>query len=564
MAAAVLTTPLRSDLRARAAYAEGAGIYRILPGAVATPVTTDELIRVLGWAREQGMPVIPRGAGSAMGGGNVGDGLVIDLCRLGERRVTVDPRSGLARAAAGATGAMVNAAAARHRLRLATNPSSLPFATSAGLVSTNAAGARSYRSGSVRRWVHGLDLVTADGERLELRRGQPPSGAVAAVRRFEPTARKIRAAAHVVRLRFPETRKNASGYALDAWLASGDLLDLFIGAEGTLGLVTEVHWNLEPVPEARGGLRVAVLDDGELMYALGVLRALKPSSIELLDRTFLRFVAGELSDATAHLALRAGALLLVEFEGLPEQVHEGLRAARGRLAPHVYEVTAGYGEAAIEALWAIRHAASPILAGLGLERRSLQVIEDGCVPVEILPRYLAALRTIPERHGVEAVIFGHAGDGHLHVNLLPDTTRRGWEETVRTIYDEVSAVQLALGGTPTGEHGDGRLRAGLVERLYGREIVEMFRAVKHAFDPGLLLNPGIILPEPREPRGEPPVVGPESREEHPVSRLKVGAAAAELPADIAAALREIEQRGNWNTDRMEIADRQTVRPSNRQ
>jgi hypothetical protein len=172
------------------------------------------------------------------------------------------------------------------------------------------------------------------------------------------------------------------------------------------------------------------------------------------------------------------------------------------------------------------------------------------VPVEQLPRYLAALRAIPDRHGVEAVVFGHAGDGHLHVNLLPDTTEPGWETAVRAIYDEVSAVQLALGGTPTGEHGDGRLRAGLVERLYGSDIVELFRAVKQAFDPDGLLNPGVILPPAR-------VGYREGRAASPISRLKVGESAAELPADIALALREIERSGAWSTDRLTLADRPT-------
>ena len=547
MAAVGVTAPVRADIRARAAYAEGAGIYRILPSAVACPSRVEEVIRLLEWARESGMPVIPRGAGSSMSGGNVGEGLVLDLSAVGDRRVTVDAANRVAHAAAGATGAAVNSAARRHGLRLGPNPSSLAFATSGGLVSTNASGARSFQSGSVRRWVAGLDLITADGEQLVLDRGRVADQTVAAVRRFEQLAgRRIRVASRLVRERFPGTRKNSSGYGLDAWLASGDLADLAIGAEGTLGLVTAVRWKLEPVPAARGGLRVAVLDDAELMYALGVLQGMDPSAIELLDRTFLRFIAGSLSDATGHLALRAGAILLAEFEGAPDFVQARLRAARGRLGPRVYEATASYGESALEALWSIRHAASPILARLGTHRRSLQVIEDGCVPVENLPPYLAALRVIPERHGVEAVVFGHAGDGHLHVNLLPDTTQPGWEATVRAIFDEVSSVQLALGGTPAGEHGDGRLRAGLVERLYGREIVDLFWDVKRAFDPEGLLNPGVIL---------------ESRESPaPISSLKVGPAAVELPADIADALRQIEQSGSWETDRLALADRPSARP----
>lgn len=539
----LVASQVRSDVRARAAYAEGAGIYRILPRAVATPVRVEDLPRLLTWARESGMAIIPRGAGSAMAGGNVGDGLIVDLCGVNDRRITIDPARRVAEAAAGATGGAINRAARRSGLRLAPNPSSLAFATSGGMVSTNAAGSRSFRCGSVRRWVQGLDLMTADGEWLRLDRGHPADTGISAVRRFNAhSASAIRAYAELVRERFPRTRKNSSGYALDAWLESGDLVDLVIGSEGTLGFITGVRWRLEPIPPARGGLRVAVLNDGELMYALDLLRGMGCTAIELLDQTFLRFVAHSLSDASRHLALRAGAIVLAEFEGTPEQVHAALRTARGRLGTHVYEATASYGEAALEALWAIRHAASPLLARLGATRRSLQVIEDGCVPVERLTRYLMALRSIPDRHGVETVVFGHAGDGHLHVNLLPDTTRTGWELTLQTIFDEISAVQLSLNGTPSGEHGDGRLRAALVEQLYGDRILALFEGVKGDFDPDGLLNPGVIL-------------GHLGREPHPVSRLKAGEGAVELPADIVRALEDLERSGSWETERLVLADR---------
>jgi FAD/FMN-containing dehydrogenase len=235
MTGSTLLSPVRDDLRARAAYAEGAGIYRVVPGSVAQPGTVEEVRRLLAWAREKRVPVIPRGAGSGMGGGNVGDGLVLDLTCLDRGRVAVDVHTRVARTAAGATGAAVNAAALPHRLRLPPDPSSLRFATSGGMVSTNASGARSYRVGSVRRWVAGLDILTAEGNLLSLDRGKAAAG-IPEVLRFErDVAPRLRAARASIRSRFPRTRKNSSGYALDAWLDSDDLIDLFVGSEGTLG-----------------------------------------------------------------------------------------------------------------------------------------------------------------------------------------------------------------------------------------------------------------------------------------------------------------------------------------
>jgi len=191
-----------------------------------------------------------------------------------------------------------------------------------------------------------------------------------------------------------------------------------------------------------------------------------------------------------------------------------------------------------ESLWALRHAASPILARLPETRRSMQLVEDGCVPLERLGAYVRLLRDAAARRGIPIVLFGHAGDGHVHANLLPDVTVPGWERALASLYEEVSAGVLALGGTPAGEHGDGRLRAPLVERLYGAEVATLFRELKAAFDPLTILNPGVILP---------------ARGDDPLRHLKVGADAAPIPDDIAAALRTIERTGGYATPRLSLA-----------
>ena len=171
-------------------------------------------------------------------------------------------------------------------------------------------------------------------------------------------------------------------------------------------------------------------------------------------------------------------------------------------------------------LWELRHAASPILAGLPEDRRSLQVIEDACVPLERMGEYIRIVRRVTSARDIAAVIFGHAGDGHVHVNLLPRIGRAGWEQSVAGVLEEVSDAVVRLGGTPSGEHGDGRLRAALLQRVYGEEIVGLFRRLKECFDPLGILAPGVILPS-----GEPAI-----------GRLKVGRQAVTIPDDIAHAL----------------------------
>jgi FAD/FMN-containing dehydrogenase len=149
-----------------------------------------------------------------------------------------------------------------------------------------------------------------------------------------------------------------------------------------------------------------------------------------------------------------------------------------------------------ERFWQVRHAASPLIARMSGSRVSMQFIEDGVVPVDRLADYIRLLRSVLDAHGLPAVIFGHAGDGNLHVNPLVDITRPGWREQVEQVITEVAQGVARLGGTMSGEHGDGRLRAPLLEIIWGPELVACFRAVKQAFDPHGILNPGVILPLP--------------------------------------------------------------------
>jgi len=542
--------PFRTDERARAAYAEAAGIYRIIPRAVALPADLDDLVALIHWAARERVPVVPRGAGSAMGGGNVGNGVVVDLTRMAGPALEVRPGERRARMRAGATLGELEAATAPHGLRLPPDPSSWRWATAGGVVSTNAAGARSVRYGSVRRWVEALTLVTADGEVTRLSRGvkQPSDTPAAALGRFQrDAAPAIRAAADAIAARFPRTRKSSTGYALDAYLRSGDVLDLIVGAEGTLGFVTEVEWRLDPTPLHRAGLRILLPDYRAIESLVTRLVELGAAAVELLDRTFLDLVAahgGALADTARSPGVEA--VLLVELEAANQDEIRELTASAVTVARvEGLEVDAALSPEGTTRLWQLRHAASPILAGLPPERRSLQVIEDGCVPVTRLGDYIAAIRRAASARGLTAVIFGHAGDGNVHVNLLPELARPGWERDVAALLEEVTEAVIRLGGVPSGEHGDGRLRAGFLERVYGAEIVSLFRDVKTSFDPLGIMNPGIILPS-----GEPPI-----------SRLKAGDGAVSLPTDIARALRDIEQSGGYARSRLEIADQRPAPPS---
>jgi FAD/FMN-containing dehydrogenase len=282
-------------------------------------------------------------------------------------------------------------------------------------------------------------------------------------------------------------------------------------------------------------VRLASLD--RLSDVVSALNRYEPSALELLDRTFLDLIGAGTREGVSG-GFVPEAILLVELERSdPEALRQVLAGASEAIQRWATSIETAYSPPEAERLWAIRHAASPILAGLPEDRRSLQVIEDACVPVDRMGEYIAAVRRLASKRGLSIVMFGHAGDGHIHVNLLPELTREGWQAELAGLLDEVTQLVIGLGGTPSGEHGDGRLRSGTLLPLYGAEIVELFRQVKQAFDPLGIFNPGIILPS-----GEPPI-----------SRLKVGVNAATIPPDLQKALREIEVTADYGRMRLELA-----------
>ncbi|HEX2094974.1 MAG TPA: FAD-binding oxidoreductase [Longimicrobiaceae bacterium] len=481
---------------ARRPFQEASGILRLLPDAVAVPEDAADVAALVRWAAETRTPLVPRGAGTGMPGGNVGRGVSVDLVTRFRGVEAVDPEARLARVLPGTTRVELNAACVPYGLHFPVDPSSGARATLGGIIANNSAGSHSVKYGAAREWVEALELVLADGTPASVARGREPEeprlrSIVGRLRReLLPRCARIEA-------RWPRVRKNSSGYALREFLRSGDAADLLVGSEGTLALITAATVRLAPLPAAVG---LAVLEFTRLEAAGAAVETIlqhDPATCEILDRTFLDLVRSGGEDPGYPLRPGLEALLLVEVErgsaGEVEAALEGLRTALGGLADRMV-VTAD--EAEQERLWQVRHAASPLIAARADGRVSMQFIEDGVVPVSRLPDYVAVLRRTLERHGLPAVIFGHAGDGNLHVNPLVDVTHPGWQREIEEMVFEIAEAVAALGGTMAGEHGDGRLRAPVLETIWGREMVALFRRVKEAFDPRGILNPGVILPLP--------------------------------------------------------------------
>jgi len=485
----------RDDLPARAVYSEASGIERRVPQAVAVPRDADDVVSIVSWARESGIAITPRGSGTSMAGGALGSGVIVDLSALNAIG-PVDVERKKIEAGPGALRDSINAAAEARRLRFPVDPSSGKFATIGGMVSTNAAGAHSLLYGSIRPWVTALDCIFADGSRARLVRGALPPQHVPAIGRFLSQVRsRILDSRKKIDAAHAGVRKDSSGYALRAYAASDELIDLIVGSEGSLAIVVGVELRLIDLPPATSGVLGAFGSLDNAVAAAGKARELGAAACELLDKTFLDIAAAGAAFASTKFAEATEAVLLADLEGESDVAAQSLAEKLAAEFKNVGATSVSIARTATEQneIWELRHAASPILSTLDPNLESMQFIEDGAVPPNRLADYVRGVRAALDARGVRGVIFGHAGDGHVHVNPLIDVSKADWREKVEGLLEDVVTLTSRLSGTLSGEHGDGRLRAPLLDATWPHEEVDLFAAVKKCFDPDGILNPGVKI-----------------------------------------------------------------------
>jgi len=506
-----------TDLETLQTYSSASGPYRIRPRAVAVPRSVSDLQSLVRWAAAESTPMIPRGGATGMPGGNVGDGIIVDLTQGFDAIGPVDAESRRVRVGPGVVAADVNRAARKHGLFLPPVPSSAERCTIGGMAANNAAGARTFKYGSTRDWIAGLEVVLADGRRVELGSmvpGDPTISSEEGPRRdgtgrstdsastgnpvpapFAELRRRLLPRWESLSNEWPAVRKNSSGYALDRFLASGDPVQLMVGSEGTLGLITSVSLKLAPIPEARGLILTRARDSDDLLEIMRLAERIDASACEFFGRRFLELARLERDSRVGEMARDAYSLVMVEVEGTPSAVEEGVAGIQEVVRALDSPCRVALSEEDRDELWEVRHAASPVIARAAEKGRvSMQFIEDSVVPPSRLPEYLSGLEIILERADTDAVVFGHAGDGNVHVNPLVDVEDPAWRERVAEILESVADLVASLGGTLSGEHGDGRIRAPYLSRIWSEEAIRSFRKVKETLDPRNLLNPGVILP----------------------------------------------------------------------
>lgn len=430
--------------------AEWAHVGRPLAAVRAT--STVEVQQVVAACARLGVPVVPRGAGTGLAGGaNAVDGcVVLDLSAM-NRVLEIDVDNMVAVVEPGVINDDLKAAVAAHGLWYPPDPASAAWSTIGGNVATNAGGLCCLKYGVTRDYVLGLEAVVGG-----------------AAGPYGTTVRLGR-----------RTTKGVSGY---------DLAGLFVGSEGTFGVVTEVTLRLRPArtepPRTVVGAFASVVAAGEAVAACTRL-GLTPTALELLDRVCLQAV-----EDWQHLGLRADAeaLLLAQIDtpgsAGQDEADALLAAFRGTGALWAEQST---DEAEAEALFAARRLAYP-----ALERLSPVLTEDLCVPRSAVPTMLAAVERISRAHGVTVATIAHAGDGNLHPLILSRPDDVAGREAAQVAFEEMIDAAIALGGTVAGEHGVGLLKRRGMQAELQPEVLAMQVAVKQTLDPLNLFNPGKV------------------------------------------------------------------------
>lgn len=474
-------------------------MYSILPECVARLASPRDMPEILAFAKERGLPVTPRAGGTNLTGGAVGPGMVLDVSPLNDVR-EVDPGMCSVSVGPGVTLSDLNVHLKRWNMHLGVDPSSGEMCRIGGMIGTNASGSHHRRYGAMRDSVLGLDVWLASGEHLILEDtpvGSPGFRRLIGHRGMERCYEIISSNIDMILERRPPVAKSSAGYdifTVAERLTRGTFSPqmLFVGSEGTLGVVTGARLKLHPLPRRISTVRLYLRSLDALDAVVERTLALDPSAFELMDSRSMDLVGRERYD----IPPEAEAMLLVEFDDDdPSGKVAGLReVCRAEGVMGTAEVAVNGGER--ERLWEARRSIFPTLYRYHARLRPLNFIDDIVVEPGRVGELLGYISDLCDGLGVEVALFGHVGDGGVHVTPLLDLGSERGKEVLLILHEKVHEKVIAMGGSISGEHGDGRARSAMLTRMFGREICRLFDEVKQALDPEGLFNPGIKTSAP--------------------------------------------------------------------
>lgn len=513
------------DAFSRGRYSTDASVYQIEPIGVVVPKSKSDIQIALDIARDEGIPVLPRGGGTSQCGQTVGEALVVDVSKHINRLLDFDPVARTASVEPGMVLDHLNAAVKSEGLWFPVDVSTSSRATLGGMTGNNSCGARSIRYGTMRDNVRAIDALLMDGSAMHF--GEVSDNAMAAGLTETQTTlvEKLlsigRTENDEIRKSFPDVMRRVGGYNVDALLPGGapkgtwndavvsrpqshpNLAHLLVGSEGTLGFSTEIHLDLQPLPKQKVLGVCHFPTFYEAMDATQHIVKLGPAAVELIDRNMIN-LAREIpifkATVDAFVAGEPDAILLVEFAGddLDDQRRDLKRLVElmddlGFSGGVVEAIDPGFQKA----IWEVRKSGLNIMMSMKGDGKPISFIEDCAVRLEDLADFTARLTEVFHQQDTEGTWYAHASVGCLHVRPIVNLKGDVGSKQMRYIAERAFEMVREYKGSHSGEHGDGLVRSEFHEAMFGSRMVEIFGDVKQAFDPGGQLNPGKIVDPPR-------------------------------------------------------------------
>jgi FAD/FMN-containing dehydrogenase/Fe-S oxidoreductase len=501
------------DAASRGRYSTDASIYQVDPVGVVVPRTAQDAKVAMQIAAEEGIPILPRGAGSSQCGQAVGAALIIDNSKYLNRVVSVDRERATAVVEPGVVLDALNAGLRKDGLWFPVDVSTSAQATIGGMAGNNSCGSRSIRYGNMVHNVLGIDALLADG--CELHFGAVPAdpSQLAGPPRIVDLAMKIRAIAEreaaEIEARWPKVLRRVQGYNLDTVAPEGEwnFAQLLVGSEGTLAYSKRIHLKLSPFPRFRALGVCHFASFRRAMEAPQHIVKLQPTAVELVDRTMIGLARGNPAyRAVVEKFIRGDpdAILLVEFVGddrdTPARKLDELAELMGDLRQP--DTVIKIGDVALQRdIWEVRKAGLNIMMSMKGDGKPVSFIEDCAVPLENLAEYTDALTRVFRKHGTEGTWYAHASVGTLHVRPVLNMKTDGAAK-MRAIAEEACAlVKKYKGAAYSGEHGDGLVRSEWIAPIIGERLTAALAEIKSLFDPKGLMNPGkIVRPSKQDDR----------------------------------------------------------------
>lgn len=501
----VLTSP-----SVRKFFSTDGSVFEVVPQMVIYPRSTDDVRKVarFSWQlaeRGKAVPITARGAGSDQAGSALGDGIILAFPAHLNKLLELDTKKNTARVQPGINYRNFQDTIKTHSRFLPPYPSSIDFSTIGGAVANNAAGERTVKYGSTKDFVAGLQVVLANGELIETRRlSKRELNHKKGLSTFEgETYRQLDGLItdnwELIQSMHKNVSKNSAGYdLLSVKRADGsfDLTPLFVGSQGTLGIVSEITLSIVPNNMNRTLLVAGFQTIEAADSVVGDILKLEPATIEMVDKHLLDFIEKHYPNQLKGLLEEPfpEVLLLIEFDDLGKSTQSKKAKKTAKILSRVtqdFQVTSDYEER--EELWKIRHSAASLIAHNEGSKKALPIIEDGVVPQDHFRLFIQKIYEIFKKYNLEAAVWGHAGNANLHMQPFLDLATVSDRQKVFKVMDEYYAMVLQMGGSTAGEHNDGRLRAPYLPLLYGKEAYKLFEATKKIFDPYNILNPGVKI-----------------------------------------------------------------------